>query len=70
MRHGGEHERRWLLSERSLEIEDRLGGSFSSAEAMFHLHPDVSARIDGERAVRLTVASVSLARMVSMAHRK
>ena len=33
--------RRWILDERSLVIEDRVTGSFATAEARFHLHPAI-----------------------------
>ena len=36
-----EHRRRWVLDARSLHIEDTITGRFHSAEARFHLHPDI-----------------------------
>lgn len=36
-----EHLRRWLCSGNRLVVEDRVSGSFESAEARFHLHPSV-----------------------------
>ena len=34
------HKREWLLAENSLEIHDRIQGTFQSAIAYFHFHPD------------------------------
>jgi hypothetical protein len=36
-----EHERRWTFAGRTLVVEDRVGGRFRTAEARYHLHPDV-----------------------------
>jgi uncharacterized heparinase superfamily protein len=58
------HSRRWRLDERSLYVEDRVSGQFHSAEARFHLHPEVGARISGAREVMLTCADGSGAQMV------
>ena len=60
--HGGEHTRRWALERNSLSIEDRLDGKFESAEAYFHLHPQVRIRAAGEEEVVLESAE----RMVRM----
>lgn len=37
------HSRRWQIQNDQLAIFDSLSGSFSSAEAHYHLHPDVRA---------------------------
>jgi len=37
------HRRRWSIATGSLRLEDHVSGEFRSAEARFHLHPDVSA---------------------------
>jgi uncharacterized heparinase superfamily protein len=42
-----EHRRRFILDERSLVIEDEITGSFTTAAAYFHLHPDIDARVEG-----------------------
>lgn len=57
-----QHMRQWLLREHELDIEDQVSGSYTSAVACLHLHPDVEAIVDG-RAVLLQVASVPLARV-------
>jgi uncharacterized heparinase superfamily protein len=49
-----EHRRRWQLGDSSLTLEDRISGTFQIAEARFHLHPNVSARLSGAREVLLT----------------
>lgn len=41
------HHRDWLLTHDSLRIEDRLSNKGQSAEARFHLHPGVTAHIEG-----------------------
>jgi uncharacterized heparinase superfamily protein len=49
-----EHRRRWTLDDRSLRIEDEVSGAFATAEAYFHLHPKVDARLHGTTQVLLT----------------
>ena len=49
------HQRRWLLDERSLCIEDRISGPFRSARAFFHLHPQVAVRAGREGELHLSV---------------
>lgn len=44
IRRGVIHQRSWSFTSRSLVIQDRITGDFQTAEARFHLHPDV--RID------------------------
>jgi uncharacterized heparinase superfamily protein len=41
------HSRRWELDEFCLKIEDRISGTFGSADAFFHLHPNMEARKQG-----------------------
>jgi uncharacterized heparinase superfamily protein len=36
------HRRRWLLSDESLVIEDRVTGLFDRGEIRFHLHPEIA----------------------------
>ena len=48
------HRRRWILAERSLRIEDEISGTFTTAQAYFHIHPEVEARPDGANQVLLT----------------
>lgn len=36
------HSRRWTFTARSLVLEDEILGGFQSAEAYFHLHPDLT----------------------------
>ena len=40
-----EHRRRWILEEHALHIEDEISGTFATAAAYFHIHPDVDARL-------------------------
>lgn len=47
------HRRRWVLDGSSLRIEDSLEGTFRSAEAYFHLHPEIEAAASGEHSVVL-----------------
>jgi uncharacterized heparinase superfamily protein len=49
-----EHRRRWILNDRSLVIEDEVSGAFATADAYFHLHPDVGARLHGTAEVLLS----------------
>ena len=39
--------RRWQLSDRGLVVHDRVTGEFRTAEARYHLHPDVHITRDG-----------------------
>jgi uncharacterized heparinase superfamily protein len=59
-----EHLRRWTLDERSLRIDDTISGEFHSAEAYFHLHADVEARVSGSRDIVLEWTGGASARMV------
>lgn len=43
-----EHRRCWQLSENGLTIEDQVSGGVASAEARFHLHPDVIVDLAGD----------------------
>lgn len=53
------HHRSWYLRERELEIVDVLTGSYHSAVACFHLHPDVVVTSEGET-LELTLAGVGV----------
>lgn len=44
------HRRTWRANASTFAVEDRLSGAFADAEARFHLHPDVSLAVEGERA--------------------
>lgn len=48
-----EHSRRWVLDPHSLTIEDRIEGTFHTAEAWFHIPPDIEVRHSGEAEVLL-----------------
>ena len=37
------HRRRWTMHEQALTITDHVAGSFRTAEARFHLHPEIRA---------------------------
>jgi uncharacterized heparinase superfamily protein len=41
LRGSPKHARTWMLTEDTLELEDRISGSFRRAEARFHLHPAI-----------------------------
>lgn len=51
------HERTVKVSETSLQVIDRLYGSFHQAAAMFHLHPAVVATRLDEHHIKLTLSS-------------
>jgi len=40
------HTRRWVLGANFLRVEDRVSGRYCGAEARYHLHPEISARVD------------------------
>ena len=63
LRGRNEHMRRWSLSERSLHIEDNLSGEFRTAEAYFHLAPDIQPEVLGSDRVVLSWAPRVTARM-------
>lgn len=48
-----EHRRRWILDDRSLIIEDEISGTFATATAYFHIHPEVDAHVHGTAEVQL-----------------
>jgi uncharacterized heparinase superfamily protein len=48
------HRRRWILDELSLRIEDEISGTFETAAAYFHIHPDVDARLHSAAEVILS----------------
>ncbi len=52
-----EHRRQWTFSGGMLTVEDRLTGSFGSADARFHLHPDVAVTdvVDRRHEVAVTL---------------
>ena len=41
-----EHERRWTFGKNSLVVEDSVSGSFTTAQARFHIHPDVHPTVN------------------------
>ena len=55
------HTRRWSLDPHSLHIEDRVSGAFRQAEARFHLHPDIGARVSAPAVVTLCAGAQELA---------
>jgi uncharacterized heparinase superfamily protein len=48
------HTRRWVLDDRSLHVEDRISGHFRVADAYFHLHPEVTARLETDDCLSLS----------------
>jgi uncharacterized heparinase superfamily protein len=58
------HSRRWTLESCSLRIDDEISGRFQSAEACFHVHPDVEVRTTGPHEVSLLLPGGASARMV------
>lgn len=59
-RSGPLHRRRFELDARGLSLHDLLEGPFDDAEARLHLHPDVTASMQGPRAIRLELAGQAL----------
>jgi uncharacterized heparinase superfamily protein len=59
-RSGPLHRRRFELDARGLSLHDSLEGPFDAAEARLHLHPDVTASMQGPRAIRLELAGQGL----------
>lgn len=55
------HTRRWVLGARSLQLGDRISGMFKSAEARFHLHPDVTAQVGAGGVVSLQSRGIPVA---------
>lgn len=47
------HARRWVVTERTVRIEDQITGHFRTAKARFHLHPCVQARVLGQSEIGL-----------------
>lgn len=41
------HTRRWLVTRRGFTVRDELSGPIRQAQARFHFHPDVEARLSG-----------------------
>lgn len=50
-----EHVRRWVLDARSLQIHDQVSGRFTSARAVFHLHPEVRVHRRGSAELQLSL---------------
>ena len=40
------HRRQWLFNDKTLQVIDCLDGCFDSAQAYFHLHPDIVVQSD------------------------
>ena len=55
------HTRCWRLDEHSLRIEDHVSGDFQCAEAFFHLHPVIDARLSAAGTVILCSGQRALA---------
>lgn len=52
------HRRRWTFTQTAVTVHDMLSGRFKSAEAYFHIHPDVQVEEDASmRGVRLILRS-------------
>lgn len=49
------HERKLLVAVNSVDITDKLSGKWKSAEAMFHLHPDVTVKLLGDSRASLSL---------------
>ncbi len=48
------HRRCWTLSEGSLQVEDHVSGTFDTAVACLHVHPDIEATLSQPREVTLS----------------
>jgi uncharacterized heparinase superfamily protein len=64
LRGRNKHRRRWILDTRSLQIMDHVSGSFRTAEAVFHFHPQIEVRASDLRGVILTLPGSMTARIV------
>ena len=51
----------WIGRQEALQIVDEISGSYTNAEAWFHLHPRLRPRTDGPDTVVLTCDEVELA---------
>lgn len=58
------HERFWSLDSGSLVIKDRLEGSFGTAEARFHFHPDLIIERTSDDSLSLTLPGGAKATML------
>jgi uncharacterized heparinase superfamily protein len=58
-----QHTRRWILDPHFLRIDDRISGSFATAEAHLFLHPQVAVRPAADGAIALTIAGREIARV-------
>jgi uncharacterized heparinase superfamily protein len=58
------HRRRFTIDDRSLCIEDEISGSFASAAAYFHIHPEVDACVQGATEVLLSAGDDLALRLV------
>jgi len=58
-----EHRRRWTLAAGSLEIDDEVTGAFRSAQALFHLHPQITVLACEPQALVLDVPGQPTVRM-------
>jgi len=58
-----EHRRRWTLAAGSLEIDDEVTGAFRSAQALFHLYPQITVRASEPQALVLDVPGQPVVRM-------
>lgn len=63
LRGRNEHRRRWELQADNLRIEDHVSGRFDSADAFFHLHPEVQARPGAASSVVLSRSDGVVAKM-------
>jgi len=59
-----EHRRRFTIGDRSLFIEDAVSGTFASATAFFHVHPEIDTRLQGATEVLLRGGDALRVRMV------
>jgi uncharacterized heparinase superfamily protein len=59
-----EHRRRFTIGDHSLLIEYEVSGTFGSATAYFHLHPEIDARLQGATEMLLSLDDALRVRMV------
>lgn len=59
-----EHLRQWTLDEKSLHIEDWISGKFGTAEAYFHLPPEIEVQTSASRELLLSWPPHGSARLV------
>jgi len=61
------HHRSWRLNTHSLEVSDRVSGSFQTATSRFHLHPSI--RLHGDNELKLPNGKIVRCEAKGVSHR-